>query len=91
MNAMTSMHNSHREGLATFLQVDPQLRQLKQRPYSYTPPLLADLPQTIPGIYNLSGGRQIGKTTLIKQWMVRLLEAGIDPHSIVFFIRRNSG
>lgn len=39
----------------------------------------------LPGIYLLSGGRQIGKTTLLKQWMSDLLKKGTAPKAIAFF------
>jgi hypothetical protein len=38
----------------------------------------------IPGIYTISGGRQVGKTTLLKQWMAQLIEDNIEPARIAF-------
>ncbi len=84
MNPVVALHNMHREGRDAFLAMDPQLRQLKLRPYSYSPPLLENLPTALSGIYTLSGGRQIGKTTLVKQWMLKLLAQGVDPRAIAF-------
>ncbi|MEI6805521.1 MAG: ATP-binding protein [Myxococcaceae bacterium] len=77
-------HNSHLEGIESFKDRDPQLRRLKTQKYVHTPGLLAQLPTEEPGIYTLGGGRQIGKTTLLKQWMLRLLKQGIAPESIAF-------
>ncbi len=78
-------HNAHINDPDRFQDIDPQLRQLKRQPYVHSPALLNDLPRNIPGIYTLGGGRQIGKTTLLKQWMVLLLAEGVAPTAIVFF------
>lgn len=79
------IHNSHLEDLSLFEQRDPQLRMLSKQTYIYTPPLIEQLPKDTPGIYTIAGGRQIGKTTLLKQWMLSLLNQGIQPESIVYF------
>jgi len=36
------------------------------------------------GIYPVSGERQIGKTTLLKQRMSKLLQDGIVPYSFAY-------
>ncbi|MCD4750408.1 MAG: ATP-binding protein [Thermoanaerobaculales bacterium] len=77
-------HNTHHEEPLFFRDRDPQLRQLKRLPKSYRPPLLDALPKDAPGIFTLGGGRQVGKTTLLKLWMAELLERGISPESLVF-------
>jgi predicted AAA+ superfamily ATPase len=78
-------HNTHLEGTHLFEMLDPQLRRLQTQAYRYESDLLEQLPRDIPGIYTLSGGRQIGKTTLLKQWMAKLLGIGIEPQRIAFF------
>jgi predicted AAA+ superfamily ATPase len=78
-------HNAHLDGAAAFEERDPQLRTLRAQPLVHTPALLARLPHRLPGIYTLGGGRQIGKTTLLKQWMAKLLRQGVAPTSIAFF------
>lgn len=78
-------HNTHLEGADLFIEQDPQLRLLRQQLYVHEPALLSDLPIDVPGIYTLGGGRQIGKTTLLKQWMSRLLGINVNPASIAFF------
>lgn len=85
MDARFLIHNSHLEGLDQFLAHDPQIRRLKHLPYVYHSDLLGEFPMTTPGIYTLTGGRQVGKTTLLKQWMVKLIESGVSPRDIVFF------
>ncbi len=79
-----SAHNTHIESAARFAELDPQLRQLKKQRYIYEPDLLQQLPTKTPGIYTLGGGRQIGKTTLLKQWMAQLLAQKSPPENIVF-------
>ena len=77
------IHNSHLDGAFSYL--DPHLRRLRAQPLIYRFPLLDRLPRNQPGIYTVGGGRQIGKTTLLKQWMADLLATGIDPARLRFF------
>lgn len=78
-------HNSHLEDSAGFATQDPQLRRLYRQPYQYRSEILQQLSVDTAGIFTLGGGRQIGKTTLLKQWMADLLAKGIDPQAIAFF------
>ena len=78
-------HNTHLDDPGGFMQQDPQLRRLLQQPYQYRSNLLGRLPVNAPGIYTLGGGRQIGKSTLLKQWMADLLAGGINPRAIAYF------
>lgn len=74
MNRLFEQHNLHRaESIEAFEAFDPQLRKLKQLPLQHKAELLKKLPTQQPGIYSLTGGRQVGKTTLLKQWMLQLL------------------
>lgn len=77
-------HNAHLQDAATFTERDPYLRRLQQEPLVYRSPLLDQLPRRQPGIYTLGGGRQVGKTTLMKQWMSELLQNGIAAERIVY-------
>lgn len=79
------IHNTHLEDPNLFAERDPQLRRLRSQPYQHYSSMLLKLPRTIPGIYTLGGGRQIGKTTLVKQWMQELLLSGVNPNAIAFF------
>ncbi len=79
------LHNTHLEGLEHFFLLDPHLRQLTRQHYIFESDLLKKLPVLEPGVYTLGGGRQIGKTTLLKQWMAKLLRDRISPKAIVFF------
>ena len=79
------LHNTHLEGIEQFELRDPQLRALAKQTYIYQPCLIKKLPIDVPGIYSVGGGRQIGKTTLTKQWMVYLIQQGIMPQCIAYF------
>jgi predicted AAA+ superfamily ATPase len=78
-------HNKHWQSIEDFVQNDYQLRTLYKKRFIHEPLLLDELPSNIPGIYTLCGGRQIGKTTLLKQWMRYLLiSKKVDPKTIFF-------
>ena len=84
MDARFLAHNSHLEDSDHFEDIDPQLRRLKTQPLVYESQLLQEFPYKIPGIYTLAGGRQVGKTTLLKQWMLFLLKKKVSPQAIFF-------
>lgn len=77
-------NNLHWQDPKLFLKMDPHLGYLKQQKYVNEHVLLDEFPTDIPGIYTLGGGRQIGKTTLLKQWMAKLLAKGVSPKAISF-------
>jgi len=77
-------HNQHWQSPDDFASLDPNLRILSQLPLVHEPSLLRRLPLGTPGIYILTGGRQIGKTTLLKQWMRQLLASHVHPDSIAY-------
>ncbi len=85
MDLRFSPHNTHLETPQQFAARDPQLRNLKAQKYVYRSNLLDQFPFHTPGIYTLGGGRQIGKSTLLKQWMLELLTKKIKPEAIKFF------
>jgi uncharacterized protein len=85
MNPLFLIHNRHLQSLETFLEQDPNMLILKEQALVYHFPLLDNLPLDEPGIYSITGGRQIGKTTILKQWMIKLLNLGIESENIVFF------
>ena len=78
-------HNIHLEDPGLFSSRDPHLQHLQKQSLIHRSVLLDLLPRHNPGIYTISGGRQIGKTTLLKQWMNELLESGVDPKCIIYF------
>ena len=78
-------HNTHLDDPDMFEVRDPHLRQLRQQALVHRSYLLEQLPTHKPGIYTIGGGRQIGKTTLMKQWMALLLKDGVAPERIAYF------
>ena len=36
------------------------------------------------GVYTITGGRQVEKTTLLKQWMCHLIQSGAAPSCIAY-------
>ena len=86
MDSRFAAHNAHLDDPQAFAVLDPHLRLLAKQPLIHLPALLDRLPVGKPGIYSIAGGRQIGKTTLLKQWMQRLLtREHIPPEDIAFF------
>ena len=81
---MFELHNLHLESVKAFRELDPQLRVLSKQRLVYRYPVLDELPKDIPGIYAVTGGRQIGKSTLLKQWMLELMNSGVDPRAIYY-------
>tara|TARA_R110000868_G_scaffold410505_4_gene698788 strand:- start:17192 stop:18526 length:1335 start_codon:yes stop_codon:yes gene_type:complete len=84
MDSQFLTHNSHQAGTVAFKANDPNLRRLGQQPLQYTAALIGELPRNMPGIYTLGGGRQVGKTTTLKQWMLALLESGVESARLAF-------
>ena len=84
MDTRFAPHNSHLTQPGRFRENDPQLRLLAAQEHIHQPAILRELPASIPGIYTLGGGRQVGKTTLLKLWMAALLERGIPAESIAY-------
>lgn len=77
-------HNMHLNSIGVFKRNDPHLRRMHMQQYIFHSPIIDQLPTKEPGIYNLAGGRQIGKTTLLKQWMLLLLKSGVNPSAVAF-------
>jgi hypothetical protein len=61
-----------------------------KRPLPYRSPLLDRLKLLGPGVYSLTGGRQVGKTTVLKQWMAELLKSGADPQRVCYLAGETS-
>lgn len=84
MDIRFSPHNTHLEDPGFFISRDPHLRQLQQQVLVHRSSLLDRLPSHKTGIYTITGGRQTGKTTLLKQWMGDLLQHGVAPQNIAY-------
>jgi len=79
------IHNLFRESPERFLKEDPHLRRAALQPFSYVSPLVETPEFLQPGILMVTGGRQVGKTTCLKQFIVKLLREGlVAPDHISF-------
>jgi uncharacterized protein len=79
------IHNLFKDSMDRFLREDPNLKRAAKQPFAYVSPLIHLLNFRQPGVFMLTGGRQVGKTTLIKQWIAKLLTEGhATPDRIVF-------
>ncbi len=78
------VHNQFKESIQRFKNHDPHLKKLLPLPLVYRSPLLNTSVFKIPGIYLITGGRQIGKTTFLKQLILELLKKGTSADNILF-------
>ena len=79
------IHNLFKESPDRFLSEDPHLRRAASQPFSYVSPLV-DTPEFLkPGILMITGGRQVGKTTCLKQLIAKLVcKKGVPSKNIAF-------
>ncbi|MBL7072660.1 MAG: ATP-binding protein [Candidatus Omnitrophica bacterium] len=79
------IHNQFKESVTRYRNFDPHLKKIKNLSFKYQSSLI-DAPEFhIPGIYLITGGRQVGKTTFIKQLILKLLTKGkCKPDNILF-------
>lgn len=84
MDTLQLSHNSHLSNNLDFSKSDPHLRKMSEQKIQYRPLLLDELPRKDAGIYLLTGGRQVGKTTTLKLWMQELLFQGWSAKNLIF-------
>ena len=79
------IHNpwwSHKEAILN----DHKLKELGKSSFIWKPSLFNEFNHNVDAIYTLRGPRQIGKTTLLKTLIKRLLlEENIEPENILFY------
>lgn len=85
MNTRFLLHNIQQQDAVHFTELDVHLCKLKHLPYIYKSPLLYQLTSNVTGIYTLTGGTQTGKTTLLKQWILKFIAEGLPSQAIGFF------
>lgn len=79
------VHNLFRDSVARFLRDDPHLRRAAAQPFLYVSELVNTPAFLEPGIFMLTGGRQVGKTTCLKQFLAKLLrENRLQPDQVSF-------
>lgn len=80
-----AMHNLFWDDPDNFSQNDPHLRRLSKLSFIHKSKLEDDIPVLFPGIYILTGGRQVGKTTLLKLIIKELLHLKkISPGNLFY-------
>ena len=84
MDIIFKPHNMHWLQPDKFKALDPHLSGLDGLMYVYQYPLLDGMPRETPGIYSITGGRQVGKTTLLKQYIAKLLDGRVPPRTIAY-------
>src|SRR3990167_9173147 len=79
-------HNQfHQSGLNDFQKSDPHLRALFELTYQHSPDWWKNLSLKTPGIYILTGGRQVGKSTSCKLWIAHCLKKKyFSPRRILY-------
>ncbi len=77
-------HNKHWASLEEFENNDPHLSKLKNIKWIAQYDFNKEFNSDIPGIYTLSGGRQLGKSTCFKQQMLKLARLGVKPLEIFY-------
>jgi len=79
------VHNLFWKGIEQFEKFDPHLSRLEGLPFVHHSSLEDDIPVLTPGIYILTGSRQVGKTTLLKLIIKKLLlEKHLEPDDIFY-------
>lgn len=80
------VHNKFLENISFFNKNDPHLYALSQLKFQYHFAWWQSLDFNIPGIYILTGGRQIGKSTSCKLLIKYCLEKKIFPPDAIFYL-----
>lgn len=79
------IHNLFRKTISEFLRLDPHLSSLNVLKHVHHPALESEIPVSIPGVYIVTGGRQVGKSTLLKLMIRRLVvEEKVDPRQVYY-------
>lgn len=79
-------HNQFRQNLEQFLNSDPQLRPLSLLKYKHSARWWDSLSPKTPGIYILTGGRQVGKSTSCKLFIAHCLQENLFDSEAIFYL-----
>lgn len=66
-------------------EADPHWRAFRNSRLHWEPKILQKLDLQKEGVYTLRGPRQVGKTTLIKIWISKLLGNQVDPRAVFYY------
>src|SRR3990167_11143813 len=86
LTAFTKHNQFHKNGLDDFQQSDPHLRALSELTYQHSPYWWKNLSLQIPGIYILTGGRQVGKSTSCKLLIEHCLKKKIFKPTHILYL-----
>jgi hypothetical protein len=81
-----SVHNQFNESVNAFSERDPHLIRLAQLRYRYVPQWWVGLNFDKTGIYILTGGRQVGKSTSCKLLIKQCLENGLYKPNNIWYL-----
>lgn len=81
-----AIHNLFRRDVSNFLNLDPHLSCLHALKYVHRSTLETSVPVATPGIYVVTGGRQVGKSTLLKLIIRRLVTEDQEDPKQVFYL-----
>lgn len=81
-----SRHNRFQQSLDLFLQMDPHLQALAELKYQHSSNWWKKLNLNTYGIYILTGGRQIGKSTSCKLLIKFCLEHNVFPSQQILYL-----
>jgi uncharacterized protein len=85
MNDKYTLHNQFNISIEAFQARDPHLQSLSRLTYQYHFDWWKDLAFEHPGIYILTGGRQVGKSTSCKQLLLQVLkQKTIKPNNLFY-------
>lgn len=78
-------HNKFKQDITLYLREDPQLSALAKLKYQHSADWWSQLSLDTPGIYILTGGRQVGKSTSCKLLIAHCLKQKIfEPETILY-------
>jgi predicted AAA+ superfamily ATPase len=77
-------HNYAWQSALFYQDNDPHLRRLAAQKYSFDYPFDRLFDARTAGVYLLSGGRQLGKTTSLKKLILKLLQRGVPAQAIFY-------
>jgi predicted AAA+ superfamily ATPase len=81
-----SSHNRFKTSFEEFIRYDPHLSSLAKLKYQHHTCWWQELSLDIPGIYILTGGRQVGKSTSCKQLIKYALENQYFTNTQIYYI-----
>lgn len=81
-----AIHNQFIKGIENFIKQDPHLNALSNLKYQHSADWWKELKLNVPGIYILTGGRQIGKSTSCKLLMKYCLQKKLFSKDSIFYL-----